>query len=73
MNLSLVIPRLSDLSIKEAGHKNPWASMQFQERHKLIELECDNRVAYLPDNTNSLQWAKNALMGGDLSRGRHTW
>ena len=47
--------------------------MQFQERHKLIELECDNRVAFLPDKVNPLQWGKNVLIGGDLNRGRHTW
>ena len=46
--------------------------MQFQERHKLIELECGNTVAFLP-NVGSLQWGKNVLIGGDLTRGRHTW
>ena len=47
--------------------------MQFQERHKLIELECDNRVAFLPNSLPPLQWGKNVLIGGDLTRGRHTW
>ena len=47
--------------------------MQFQERHKLIELESDNKVAYLPDKVNALQWGKNVLVGGDLSRGKNVW
>ena len=47
--------------------------MQFKERHKLIELECDNRVALLPIEVGPLQWGKNVLVGGDMTRGRHTW